>query len=137
MTTQTHSATQDQTTLLQKALIANSVFSVASGLLFLLAPGFIGEYFGLTSGTPILIIGIGLLFFAGFVYWVGSKTPVNLNYAMEIVIGDVLWVAGSAVLIFTDVLALTTSGKWAIAIIADIVLLFAIVQFVGIREERK
>jgi len=60
-----------------------------------------------------------------------------LQASMSIVFGDLLWVVGSAVLIFTNLVPFTTNGKWAIAIVADIVLAFAIVQFVGVRKARK
>jgi hypothetical protein len=34
----------------------------------------------------------------------------------------------------TDAFALTSGGKWLVLILADMVLLFAIVQYVGIRR---
>ena len=39
-----------------------------------------------------------------------------------------LWVLGSLALVFTDVVPLTTEGRWLIAITADIVLIFALAQ---------
>jgi hypothetical protein len=37
---------------------------------------------------------------------------------------DVLWVIGSLILVFTDLVPLTAAGKWTVAITADIVTVF-------------
>jgi len=48
---------------------------------------------------------------------------------------DAVWVAGSYVLIF--IVPFSVAGKWTIALIAELVLAFAILQCVGIRRVRK
>jgi hypothetical protein len=53
------------------------------------------------------------------------------------VYADLAWVIASAGLIFANLVDFTTAGKWAIAILADVVLVFAIVQFVGLRRLAK
>jgi hypothetical protein len=50
---------------------------------------------------------------------------------------DVLWVIGSLILIFTSLVPLTTSGKWAVAITADIVTVCAILQYIGLRRQQR
>ena len=47
---------------------------------------------------------------------------------------DVVWVVGSAVLLVTKALPFTPVGVWAVAIVADIVAIFAIVQYLGLRR---
>jgi hypothetical protein len=51
--------------------------------------------------------------------------------------GDLAWVVGSAFILFLPVVSLSTAGKWAIAIVADIVLVFAIWQFFALRSVQK
>ncbi|MBC8506843.1 MAG: hypothetical protein ISR58_00725 [Anaerolineales bacterium] len=122
--------------LLRKALLGNSIFSTISGLLFVFAATPIAAFLGLSSPLVLRIVGAGLLFFAFVVYKTATFKPVNLQVAMGIVFGDLLWVIGSVVLIFTSLVAFTAAGKWAIAIVADIVLAFAIVQYLGIQKAR-
>ena len=47
---------------------------------------------------------------------------------------DVLWVLGSVALIFSNQIPLTVAGKWAVALVADVVALFAVLQYVGVRR---
>jgi len=121
---------------LRKALLGNTVFSTLSGLLFVFDAVPIATFLGLPSPLILRILGAGLLVFAFIVYKIASANPINLKYAMGVVIGDLLWVIDSVVLIFTNLVALTTGGKWAIAIVADIVLVFAVAQYVGIQRAR-
>ena len=51
------------------------------------------------------------------------------------VILDVAWVIGSYPLLF--VVPFSTSGKWIVGIVAEVVMLFALVQWLGIRRIRK
>lgn len=130
------SAASAESSLLRKALLGNSIFSTISGLLFVFDAAPIANFLGLPSSLALRVIGAGLLLFAFVVYKTGSAKPINLQAAMSIVVGDFLWVVGSVVLVFTSLVAFTTGGKWAIAIVADIVLAFAIVQYVGIQKVR-
>jgi hypothetical protein len=47
---------------------------------------------------------------------------------------DALWVSGSVIILFTDLVPLTTVGYWAVAIVADIVAVLAILQYIGLRR---
>ncbi|MFQ5695930.1 MAG: hypothetical protein ACE5HB_08070, partial [Terriglobia bacterium] len=47
---------------------------------------------------------------------------------------DVLWVAGSFGLLASPPPEMTTGGKWAIGMVADVVGVFAILQFIGLRR---
>ena len=59
-----------------------------------------------------------------------------MHFAWEVIALDVLWVLGSVLLIFTDLVPLSIGGKWTVALIADIVALFAILQYVGLRRQQ-
>jgi len=130
----TISSTQDRPQLLRSALLGNSIFSFLSGLDFALFSRTVAEFLGLSSPTVILVLGLGLIAFALIVFIQARAQPVSLSFARFAIAADLLWVVGSAILIFTNLVAFTTPGKWAISIIADIVLTFAIAQFVGLRR---
>ena len=139
MTTQTvtRSSSSSSSNLLRRALLGNCIFSMLSGLFFLLAANPITNFLGLDLPMVISVTGINLLLFAAIVYKVATASPINRTLALIIVALDVAWVVGSIMLIFVNMVPLTTAGKWAIAIVADIVSLFAIAQYIGIRRMGK
>ena len=55
-------------------------------------------------------------------------------FAWYAIIGDVVWVIGTAAILLTDAFSLTSEGKWLLFIIGDIVLTFAVVQYIGLRR---
>lgn len=130
----TLSSTQDKAQLLRSALLGNSIFCVLSGLDFALFSRPVADFLGLSSPTVILVLGVGLIAYALVVFIQARAQPLSLPFARFAIVADVLWVIGSAALIFTSMVAFTTAGKWAIAIIADIVLVFAILQYIGLRR---
>lgn len=130
----TISSTQDKAKLLRTALLGNSIFCLLSGLDFVLFSRPVASFLGLSSPSVILVLGIVLVAYSLVAYSQSRTQPLNLSFARFAVLADLLWVIGSAALIFTNLVDFSTAGKWAIAIIADIVLVFAIAQFVGLRR---
>ena len=133
----THSV-QSNDRLLRNTLRANSIFSTVSGVAFIVAAGQIAAFLGLSADAAIIIalIGVGLLAFAAGVYWIGSRDTIDLNLATGILIGDVIWVAGSIFVLIADPFNFTSEGRWATLIIADAVGIFAVFEFVGLRRIR-
>lgn len=130
----TISSTRDKAGLLRSALLGNSIFCFLSGLDFVLFSRPVAKFLGLSYPTVILVLGLGLVAYALIVFMQSRKQILSLPFARLAITADLLWVICSAILIFTSLVAFTTAGKWAIAIIADIVLVFAIVQYFGLRR---
>ena len=124
----------NNSSLLRNALYGNSAFSFISGLAFLLFSKAIAAFLGISASWFILALGIGLVLYGVEIFMGARSQPVHTGIARFAVYADFAWVALSAALIFTNLVAFTTAGKWAIAIVADIVLVFAILQFVGVRR---
>lgn len=120
--------------LLKMVLYENSIFSLASGLLMLILPGTVAKFMGIESSTPFMILGALLLIWSGDVFYVARQNPFNLTYARLVIGGDLLWVIGSAIILVLNPFNFSTEGSWATLIVADIVLVFGIAQFVGIRR---
>jgi len=127
----------NNSSLLKNALYGNSIFSLASGLAFVLFSKTIAAFLGLSTSWVILALGTGLLLYGWQIYTAAKAEPINPGFAQFAVYADLAWVLGSAVLIFTGVVSFTTPGKWGIAIIADIVLVFATLQYAGLRTIAK
>ncbi|MDX1377834.1 MAG: hypothetical protein R3307_03210 [Anaerolineales bacterium] len=124
----------NNSSLLRNALYGNSAFSFISGLAFVLFSNAIANFLGLSASWVIFALGVGLILYGWQIYTAAGAESINTGFAQFAVYADLAWVLGSVVLIFTNLVAFTTPGKWAIAVIADIVLVFAILQYVGLRR---
>lgn len=124
----------NHSSLLKNTLFSNSIFSFLSGVAFVLFARAIASFLGLSASWIVLALGIGLVVYGIELYLAVRAEPVNTGIAKFAVYADLVWVLGSAILIFANLVPLTTAGKWAIAIVADIVLVFAILQSVGLRR---
>jgi hypothetical protein len=127
-----NSGCEERACLLRKALIANALFSTVSGLAILFAQGSVSRILGISKNIGLAILGLGLLVFAGTLLINARRQQVKTSDAWIAVVLDFAWVIGSYVLIF--VAPFTTEGKWVVGVVAELVLLFAILQFVGIRR---
>jgi hypothetical protein len=131
--TKTHPHSTEKASLLKKAILGNAVFSFLSGLFLTLTAGPAAAFLGVSSAV-IQPIGVVLLLYAPILFWLANQAPINKTLAWIVIELDILWVIGSAVLIFSSLMPLTIAGKWAIAFVADIVAVFAIVQYLGVRR---
>ncbi len=121
--------------LLKKALTGNAVFSVVSGLAILLANRWLVKFLDLPDKVSLGILGVSLIVYAA-ILWLNARRPtIKITDAWIAVIMDAVWVMGSYVLIF--VVPFSVGGKWVVALVAELVLAFAIVQWLGIRKIRK
>ena len=134
----TTTAIQTNDRLLRSALRGNGVFSTISGAAFILASAQIAAFLGVAPDAAVLIalVGVGLLGWGGLLFWATSRPAIDLTIAIAAIAGDVLWVLGSLYVLLADPFGFTTAGRWATLIIADAVVIFAILQFVGLRRAR-
>ncbi|MEZ4658684.1 MAG: hypothetical protein R2911_14030 [Caldilineaceae bacterium] len=133
-------ATPDRGQFLRRVLQGNAAFSTLSGMLFVLDSQPVANFLGFTNpaaATYVLWLGISLLGWALFAYWVSTRPTLSRTAVFSVLAGDLLWVAGSIILLIRGWLPFSTAGYWAVAIVADMVALFAILQFVGWRRSSK
>ena len=121
-------------TLLRRALQGNGAFSTVSGLVTLLGANAVAAFTGVQPAIVFIVLGISLLLFAAGLFWMTRETAVNPTLARIVIVMDVLWVVGSVILLLSNALPLTVAGKWAIGLVADMVALFAILQYIGLRR---
>jgi len=120
--------------LLKKALAGNAAFSVLSGVTILLADRWLVDFLGIPETVSLAVLGISLIVYAGLLWLCARRPKIRITDAWIAVIMDAVWVAGSYVLIF--VVPFSASGRWTIALVAELVLAFAILQWLGIRRVR-
>jgi len=121
--------------LLKQALTSNAVFPVLSGVVILSANRWLVKFLGLPDKVSLAILGISLIVFATLL-WLNARRPrIKITDAWVAVIMDMIWVVGSYALIF--VVPFSVGGKWVVALVAELVLAFAILQWLALRRVRK
>ncbi len=120
--------------LLKNTLAANATFSTASGILLAIFPEKFAELFEVENALVFRIIGVILLFFAGFVFSQVKKHDVKL--VKFIISQDALWVLGSLLLVLLKPFGISQTGNNMIAGVAVIILLFTIGQIQGLKQSK-
>ena len=119
--------------LLRRSLKSNAIFCGISGASMALAAEPLGAFLGIAA-TPLVIAGIALALYAPLLFWRATQQSISPLEAWLAIGGDLGWVAGSAALIAMGVF--TRGGTWLVAGVADIVLTFAVLQYLGLRKVR-
>lgn len=131
MATQTLSASNS---LLRRALQGDGLFGIISGLVCIFAASPIASYMGLAGSLPILVLGIVLIVWGVGLFALSSRAVIDRRLSVTVILANVAWVIGSLIILAADLFALSTGGRWALLIVADMVTLFAIAEFVGLRR---
>lgn len=130
--TTTATQAKPQTALIRNVLLANDLFSTAFGLLFLFGAGWVADFAGVAWEPYFRVLGIGLLLFAGFVFY--TSRTLNRRLIWTVFALDVAWVVGSVLLLAFDLLPITVAAKWAFVFIADAVLVLVVLEYWGLRR---
>jgi hypothetical protein len=118
-------------TLIRFALLADAATTAATGLLMAGAAGLLGELTGIPAAFS-LPAGIGLVAFAAFVGWVGSRRDTPRRLAAIIVGVNVLWVAGSIAVLAIGLFPLSLLGFAFVIVQAVAVAALAVLQEIGL-----
>jgi len=121
--------------LLKKALTGNAVFSVVSGVAILFANRWLVKFLGLPERVSLAILGVSLIGYAALLWLNAHRPKIKITDAWVAVSMDVIWVVVSYALILA--VPFSVGGKWLVALVAELVLAFAILQWLGIRRIRK
>ena len=122
--------------LLMKGLKFNAIFSATSAVAMLLAANWVAAQVGLPGPGDVYAVGIFLLFFAAQLGNIVRTGKVRTWEIVAIIIGDLLWVAGSVVLGAMYFQNFSTIGVVLVDVVAIAVLILAIMQIRGLREYR-
>jgi hypothetical protein len=122
--------------LLRNALRGNSLFSAITGAILIVASQGIANFMGIPNATLLLVLGIVIVGFAAFLFLQTRAQLLNISFGRVILVGDVLWVVASVIILAFDLFNLSNEGRWMVLIIGDIVGLFAIAEYIGLRRIR-
>ncbi len=125
----------NESALLRRSLTGNAVFSVLSSLALVAYWKPLAVLIGLERAGLLPVIGVSLLVYAAGLFRNAFRERVNASEAWTAVAMDLAWVVGSALVIALGPLSRT--GNWVVAVVADVVLLFAVLQVAGIRRMQR
>ena len=122
----------DKQNLLRRALQGNALFSAVSGALFLVMNRTLLQFLGLPDSASLTPLGIGLLGYAAWLLWNARREKIRILEGWIAVILDLAWMVGSYALLFA--VKFSSGGKWAVVAVAELVFLFAVMQWLGLRR---
>lgn len=122
----------DPAGFLRKSLRSNAVFSTLSGLTFAIASGTIAAFLGAFAPWLVFAVGVQLLVFAAALLWLASRPEISAALALAVIVADLVWVVATIAAVYADLV--TRGGSVLLLILADVVLLMAILQSIGVRR---
>lgn len=118
---------------LRQALLADAVTSTACGVLMLLAAGPLAGMLGLPEAL-LRIAGAMLLPFAALVAYLSLRPRLPRIAVWAVVLMNGLWAADSVLLLMSGWVAPTAAGYVFVLAQAAVVLMYAELQFMGLRR---
>ena len=123
--------------LLMRGLTMNAIFSAFSAIAMLLAADWVAGQVGLPGPANVYAVAIFLGFFAAQLGNIVRTGKIRTWEIVLIIVGDLMWVAGSVVLGALYFRSFTIIGAVLVDAVALAVLIFAIMQIRGLREHRR
>ena len=136
MTTLQMSSQERSTNFLRRVLQADALASGLSGALLIVAAKPLAAFTGVSLPLPLILTGVFLLLYAGVLFQQAAQDTLSRRFVTAVIVINIAWVVGSGLILLTDLVPLTTAGKWAVALVADLVAVFAGLQFYGQRRMR-
>jgi hypothetical protein len=134
MTTRTQ-LQPEETRLLRRELQTDGILSALAGAVLAVASNSVSDFLGLNAPAFILGLGIVLFVYGLAVFAAATRFVSLLNLTRTVILLNVIWVIASVVLLVGGWLPLTMSGQWAIGIVAAVVAVLGIIEFIGMRSE--
>jgi hypothetical protein len=128
-------ANTDRTSFLRRSLQLDGIASGLCGVLLVAAASPISAVIGLAEPGIAQVVGALLVVYAAALLWNGERATVSRAEAVAAVVLNAGWVIGSAVVILAG--PLTLIGNLAVAALAAAVLLFAVLEVVGLTRLRE
>lgn len=122
---------------LRWVLQANGIFSGLCGILFIFDSGPLTLFLGLKMPLILITTGIVCLLYAAMLFYTAARVAIQRREALAFVALDAAWVIGSIIILVAGWPPLTIGGTWTVAIVADVVAVFALLQFYGMRQISK
>ena len=128
-------ANTDRASFLRRSLQLDGIASGLCGVLLVATASPISAVIGLAEPGIAQAVGALLVVYAAALLWNGARATVSRAEALAAVVLNAGWVIGSAVVILAG--PLTLIGNLAVAAVAAAVLVFAVLEVVGLTRLRE
>jgi hypothetical protein len=119
---------------LTRILQADGIFCSATGAACLLGAHPLAALFGLQLPAVFTAVGGVVLVYGLALFMLANRTNHTRFLVQVALVFNIIWVMASFVGLLTGLFPVSTAGKWIIAILADLVLIIAVVQMYGLRR---
>jgi hypothetical protein len=141
MTTQIKSEHQVEvpvkSSFLDKVLRADGIFALFSGTLLVIAASPIANLIAIDQPVILIVLGLVLFGYGAMLLVSAGRENMNRQVAWLAIILNSVWVIASYLGLFLGWFPVNTAGNWAIALVAEAVAIFAILEYIGLRRSRK
>jgi hypothetical protein len=125
-------AGQDHSKLLRRSLQLDAVASGGLGILLLVAGPTLDDLLRIPMAV-LVPVGLFLIAYAAPLWIIGARHQVPVPAVWAVVIGNLLWVAASLVVVVAGWWSPSAAGTALVLAQAAAVVLFAVLQFLGVR----
>ena len=141
MTTQVTASTDvrenPRSTFLTKVLRIDGVFALLSGFLLVLGGQAIADLIELDSSLFMVVDGIVFMAYGIMLLYFAGRDSDSRTIGKVAIVLNMLFVVGIYVGLLLNLFPINTAGKWAFALVAEVVFIFAILEYVGLRRLNK
>lgn len=103
---------------LKRYLTINSIFSAVCGIAMIILPVGLSSFFDIVNPYVFPVIGLNLIIFSLFVWYVSRKHLTNKTLVNLISGLDALWVLGSLIIVLFGLFELSKNGNILIVFVA-------------------
>jgi hypothetical protein len=128
-------ADQDGGRLLRQSLKLDAVASGALGVLLAAGGAVLDELLGIPAAVLVPVGGF-LVAYAAVLWFLGTRARVSRPAVGVVAVGNLLWVAASVVAVVAGWWSPTATGVAVVLAQAAAVVVFAELQFTGLRRSR-
>jgi len=137
MTVQTLTqATPSKSNVLRRSLQGDGLFEVIVGVSLIVRAKPLASLSGVEMSAILVGIGIGMVLYGAWLFRIATQQPINHRAALTAASLNAAWVVGMMPILLAGWLPLTSAGWWAVALITDVVAVFAILQFYGVWRQK-
>jgi hypothetical protein len=91
----------------------------------------------LEQPVALVVLGVVLLGYAAMLLFFAKREPANRRVAQIAIVLNMLWVVDSYAGLLFGFFPVNTAGKWAIALIAEVVFVFGLLEIYALRRADK
>jgi bacteriorhodopsin len=125
-----------ESSFLYRVLKFDGLFAVLSGIVLVLGASAIASLFDLENQIAFVVVGVLVLGYGASLLLLIKQGSDNRKIALAAITLNMSWVVLSYLGLLLGWFPVNAAGKWTIALVAEAVLVFAVLEFIGLRRQQ-